>query len=99
MSFNEILNYVKNLETSDDPCMICYLGKKEELHKTPCGHYFHQECLKGLKSCPYCSKKLPKMKVLKTSVNSKLGDKCHIILKSGNRKGEECGRVNCHYHK
>jgi len=98
MSFDDLLNYVKNIETCEDPCMICYLGKKEDLHKTSCGHYFHEDCLKGQKKCPYCDKKLSSIKK-KGKITLKSNDKCSVILKSGTRKGQECGRTNCHYHK
>jgi len=53
-----------------DECAICFeelLNKNtEKLYKTPCGHIFHEECLRawGVKKldCPCCRKKLPKFK-------------------------------------
>ena len=32
-------------------------------------------------------------------IHKKNDNKCYIILKSGKRKGEECLRTNCRYHK
>jgi len=101
MSFDEIFNHVNKLETCDDPCMICYLGKKEDLHKTECGHYFHLKCIKNTTKCPYCSKKILKnikKKLKKTKKNKEIPN-CLVILQSGKRKGETCNRINCHYHK
>jgi len=51
-------------------CAICFedlLGESEEkLYKTPCGHIFHEICLRawGIQKldCPCCRKKLPKFK-------------------------------------
>jgi len=95
MSYEELFNYVSNLEENDDPCLICYQGKKEDLPKLSCGHQFHQECLKNLNSCPYCGKKINQPKsILKKNINT-----CQVILKSGNKKGQVCGRINCGYHK
>jgi len=51
-------------------CAICFenlLGKrKQKLYKTPCGHIFHEVCLRawGIQKldCPCCRKELPYFK-------------------------------------
>lgn len=90
--FEELEKYVIKLKnnSNDNCCLICYLGNEKECLKINCGHYFHLDCLNDLKFCPYCNKKIKK------KFNKNI---CKVILKTGKRKGLECGRNNCGYHK
>lgn len=93
--FDNLQKYVEELNENktDECCLICFIGNENECDKISCGHYFHKTCLGNRKNCPYCSKKI---KNITNNLNNNI---CHIILKSGKRKGEECGRINCGYHK
>jgi len=55
------------------------------------GHVYHKGCIKGIKECPYCGKKV----IIKEIVEKK----CEQILKSGKIKSSICGRNNCKIHK
>ena len=56
-----IINQTNN-NVIDSECIICYEKMKYNIIKTPCNHYFHEECLfKWLeintvnnKNCPVC---------------------------------------------
>jgi DNA-directed RNA polymerase subunit RPC12/RpoP len=103
MSYLDLFNYVNTLESSEDPCLVCYLGKKEDLKQLSCGHYYHQECLKNQINCPYCGKKIITNPTTNSNLNLNINinlnhNLCSTILKSGTRKGQICGRKNCHYH-
>lgn len=60
--------------------------------------------------CMYCEKKsIPTLingnniKDLITAtlenVSDNIPNKCNVIMKSGSKKGQECGRIKCNYHK
>ena len=41
--------------SDDDKCMVCLFNiKEEEVAKLKCGHKFHKECVRGLRTCPLC---------------------------------------------
>lgn len=94
--YDSLQKYVEDLDKdkTDECCLICFLGNEKECVKISCGHYFHSSCLNSRNKCPYCNKKISKSKNITNNSNV-----CNSILKSGKRKGEECGRVNCGYHK
>ena len=100
MSLAELEKYVNSIikEKNDNCCLICYLGNETECSKLSCGHYYHQKCLGNLKNCPYCNKKITVKKLNKKIVLTQNENICKTILKTGKRKGEECGRNNCKYH-
>lgn len=98
----------KENKIKGEKCMICHFATKKNMIKLNCNHYFHKECLGPKKKikCLYCGKvtllkkenKIINKKDKKKS--SKIKEiKCNAILKSGKRKGEICGRINCGYHK
>lgn len=93
MNFDDLEKYVVELnkKKNDNCCLVCHLGNEKECIKLKCNHYFHKECLKTLKNCPYCNKKII-LPIIEVNL-------CKSILKSGKRKGEVCGRKNCGYHK
>ncbi len=55
------------INITQEQCAICIedfeMNSKEKLYKTPCGHFFHSECLKswgGKKlDCPVCRAQIP----------------------------------------
>ena len=102
IDYEALLKYVENQKKSEDECcLICYLGDKDECNQLSCSHYFHEDCLGNLKNCPYCDKKIKKINknIKNIKTNIKNDNICKIILKTGKRKGDECGRINCGYHK
>ena len=93
MNFDDLEKYVNELNQNknDNCCLVCHMGNENECIKLSCTHYYHKDCINKLKNCPYCNKKIKKS-IVKNNI-------CNIILKSGKRKGEVCGRNNCGYHK
>jgi len=59
-----------------DDCAICYdtlkTATEDKIYKTPCGHLFHEECLKswgGKKAeCPLCRQELPDLNYRETLI-------------------------------
>ena len=101
MDLTELEKYVTELNktSNDNCCLICHLGNETECKKLSCSHYYHESCLGNIKNCPYCNKKITVKKLNKKITLKPLDNICKVILKSGKRKGEECGRNNCGYHK
>jgi hypothetical protein len=93
--FNKIYNDItKNEELDKEICNVCHLKIKSDEIKLPCSHYYHFKCLKKkVGHCPYC------METYKISQNDISKNICNVIIKSGKRKGETCGRNYCGYHK
>ena len=57
---------------------------------------FDSKCLNKTTNkikCPYCQR------ITSIKPNKIIQDTCKVLLTSGNRKGEYCGRTNCCYHK
>jgi hypothetical protein len=46
-------------------------------------------------TCPYCEKSV----TIQTKPKNIIQSGCNVLLKSGVKKGEYCGRENCTYHK
>nr|QFG74519.1 MAG: hypothetical protein [Megaviridae environmental sample] len=96
---NELFKLVENLKKQKgNECLICQfpiVDKNDEI-MLDCKHYYHKSCIYSDKTsitCPYCSKitllkQKPKVKKI-----------CPVVLKTGKRKGLQCGRINCGYHK
>lgn len=102
MIFHELEKYVNELNKTknDNCCLICHLGNETECIKLNCNHYYHKNCINKMKKCPYCNKNITVNKLDKKILFIKLmnTNTCTVILKTGKRKGEECGRNNCGYH-
>lgn len=111
INIDDFINIINNNnKIKGEKCMVCHMNDSiDNMILLDCKHYFHTECIKlGKKksiNCIYCGKKTifkkqliikhkPVKKKLKTKTNL-----CKTILKSGARKGMECGRINCGYHK
>ena len=112
INIDDYINLImKNNKVKGERCLLCHMNDTiENLIILDCKHYFHKDCLSSKKSikCPYCDKKTNLLKPLivknkkdkKVKKGGKIKDKlCKVILKSGARKGEQCGRTNCGYHK
>ena len=96
--FEELYNNIIKEENIDEEiCYICHYKTTKNKIKLDCNHFFHRDCLKNLKYCPYCSKNI-NPDILKKKLCPVIS-KCKIILKSGKNKGKECGRNNCLIHK
>lgn len=96
--FDQIYSLIEKMNKSDkEKCLICHLPVDNDELILTCNHYYHSKCLNlkkksGIK-CPYCEKTVS-IKLSKTNDNS-----CKVIIKTGIRKGQYCGRNNCVYHK
>lgn len=93
--FNKIYDDItKNDELDKETCNVCHLKIKSDEIKLDCSHYYHFKCLKKKSGhCPYC------MSPYIISNDDITKNICNVIIKSGKRKGESCGRNNCGYHK
>ena len=80
-------------KSSKEKCLVCHFVIESKEIQLDCTHQYHFNCLEIKKNyiiCPYCGKN-NKIKDTK--------DKCKFIMLSGLRKGLECERLNCGYHK
>ena len=108
--FDKLLAQVHKMnKISGEVCMICqFPDKVENLLQLDCKHYYHNNCIKRMKTsncsyikCPYCKKKTILETINKYDIPNKksaLGSICFTVLKSGPNKGMQCGRTNCKYH-
>jgi len=39
---------------TDKTCSVCLLEVNRNVYRTLCNHFFHTECVKGVRSCPNC---------------------------------------------
>ena len=111
MNFDELLNYCNKLnESVCEKCLICHIPiENNHTHlKFACSHYYHPECISNPsykwdtnKSyiCMYCEKKSIPTLITSNVINIENNNSCKVIMKSGSKKGQECGRINCKYHK
>lgn len=93
--FNQLYNnLIIEEEIDEDICNICHYKTTNDKLKLVCGHIYHRECVKNLKSCPYCGKSInPNIFIIKNELNV-----CNSIIKSGKNKGIKCPRINCKLH-
>ena len=110
MNFQELLDYCTNLNNStNEKCLVCHIPiENNEVHlKFVCSHYYHIDCIGykyGKVQCMYCEKiSLPQIVNIGKNdsiINENIiTNSCKNIMKTGSRKGIECGRINCKYHK
>ena len=106
MNFDELFNYCTKLnESSAEKCLVCHIPiEKDDMHiKLKCNHYYHPNCIKYIKGsvkCMYCEKiSIPTIINNDNTLNIiDMTNTCHVIMKTGLKKGMECGRMNCKYH-
>ena len=88
-----VLDNKDNNDIEDNNSGMCGSEMISDICTLKCGHKYHFECIylsykfSNNKICPYCRKPGGKL-CIKNSIDNK---KCISILKSGKRKGEECG--------
>ena len=106
MNFDSLYEMIEILnESTNEKCLICHLPIENDELILSCNHYYHSKCLnkKTIKiKCYYCAKivtekKKEKNKNIKNITN--ITNECKVLLLTGIRKGEYCGRNNCYYHK
>ena len=105
IDFDSLYQMIENMDKSTkEKCLICHLPIEQDELILSCNHYYHSQCLNKKKykiTCPYCEKSVTtKEKVQELPKPTKaISSGCKVLLTSGARKGEYCGRNNCGYHK
>lgn len=100
IDFESLYSLVENINKSTkEKCLICHFPIEENEMVLTCNHYYHSTCLiiktQNIK-CPYCEKTV---KIKTQGSKNNITEGCKILLLSGSRKGQYCGRNNCTYHK
>jgi hypothetical protein len=102
VDFESLYSLVENLNKSTkEKCLICHFPIEQNELVLTCNHYYHSQCLNKKTNnikCPYCEKNV-KVKTTDLVPVSDNNGGCKVLLVSGARKGEYCGRTNCTYHK
>ena len=95
--FDSLYKIIEKMDqSSKEKCLICHLPIENDELILSCNHYYHSKCLNKTTNkikCPYCQR------IASIKPNKIIQDTCKVLLTSGNRKGEYCGRTNCCYHK
>ena len=97
IDFETLYKMVENLnQSTKEKCLICHFPVEDDELVLTCNHYYHSKCLNKKTNtikCPYCEK------TVKNKNEKVINNGCKIILKSGPRKNQQCGRINCTFHK
>ena len=95
--FDSLYKIIEKLDqSSKEKCLICHLPIENDELILSCNHYYHSNCLNKTTNkvkCPYCQR------IASIKSNKIIQEDCKVLLTTGNRKGEYCGRTNCCYHK
>ena len=95
--FDSLYKIIEKMDqSSKEKCLICHLPIENDELILSCNHYYHSKCLNKTTNkvkCPYCQR------LVSIKPNKIIQEDCKVLLTSGNRKGEYCGRTNCCYHK
>ena len=95
--FDSLYKIIEKMDQSTkEKCLICHLPIENDELILSCNHYYHSKCLNKKTNklkCPYCQKMVS---IKPTKI---IPEYCKILLTTGIRKGEYCGRTNCCYHK
>ena len=95
--FDSLYKIIEKLDqSSKEKCLICHLPIENDELILSCNHYYHSICLNKTTNkikCPYCQR------LASIKLNKIIQGDCKVLLTTGNRKGEYCGRTNCCYHK
>ena len=103
--FDSLYKMIETMDqSSKEKCLICHLPVENDELILSCNHYYHNKCLNKKTNkikCPYCEKMVTEKGNNNKPVKPKksIPDGCKVILTTGLRKGEYCGRNNCCYHK
>ena len=97
--YQKIYEMITNMNKSTkEKCLICHFVIEEKEIELKCTHQYHTKCIEPKKNgtviCPYCGK--TNKLAIESNSNQNM---CHFKMLSGKRKGLECNRVNCGYHK
>ena len=97
LDFNSLYKIIEKMDkSSKEKCLICHLPIENDELILSCNHYYHSKCLNKTTNkikCPYCQR------IASIKPNKIIQEDCKVLLTTGNRKGEYCGRTNCCYHK
>ena len=97
LDFDSLYKMIETMNQSlNEKCLICHLPIENDELILSCNHYYHSKCLNKTTNkvkCPYCQR------LVSIKPNKIIQEDCKVLLTSGNRKGEYCGRTNCCYHK
>ena len=95
--FDSLYKIIEKMDqSSKEKCLICHLPIENDELILSCNHYYHSNCLNKTTNkikCPYCQR------IASIKPNKIIQQDCKMLLTTGNRKGEYCGRTNCCYHK
>lgn len=100
MDYKTVMKQMEQMmQVKGEKCLLCHFPDTDDnLIKLKCGHYYHRECIensidkKVYFTCFYCGFK--ENIYTNTPINT-----CTALIKSGIKRGQVCGRVNCSYHK
>jgi len=98
-NYEQIYEMITQMNKSTkEKCLICHFIIETKEMELNCKHQYHNKCIetikgkKGIINCPYCGKS--------NKLNKDNTDNiCKWNFKSGIRKGEQCNKKNCGYHK
>ena len=97
LDFDSLYKIIEKMDqSSKEKCLICHLPIENDELILSCNHYYHSNCLNKTTNkikCPYCQR------IASIKPNKIIQEDCKVLLTTGNRKGEYCGRTNCCYHK
>jgi hypothetical protein len=97
LDFDSLYKIIEKMDkSSKEKCLICHLPIENDELILSCNHYYHSKCLNKTTNkikCPYCQR------IASIKPNKIIQEDCKVLLTTGNRKGEYCGRTNCCYHK
>jgi len=97
LDFDSLYKIIEKMDQSlKEKCLICHLPIENDELILSCNHYYHSNCLNKTTNkikCPYCQR------IASIKSNKIIQQDCTMLLTTGNRKGEYCGRTNCCYHK
>lgn len=106
MDFDSLYKIIEQMDqSSKEKCLICHLPIENDELILSCNHYYHSNCLNKTTNkikCPYCQRlvSIKPNKIIQEDYKVLLTTcYCKVLLTTGNRKGEYCGRTNCCYHK
>ena len=103
MNFDSLYEMIEILnESTNEKCLICHLPIENDELILSCNHYYHSKCLNKKTNkikCHYCAKIVTEKKKEKNKKIINITNECKVLLITGIRKGEYCGRNNCNYHK
>lgn len=101
--FESLYSLVETMNKSTkEKCLICHFPIDNDELVLTCNHYYHSKCLNKKTNnikCPYCEKSVKIKKSDIKPIKNTIPNGCKVLLTTGARKGEYCGRNKCPYHK